>query len=492
MKKKSVPLAIVGIGCIFPKAENLTEFWSNIRNGVDAIIEIPETHWKPEDYFDKDPKAPDMTYAKRGGFLPTIDFNPMEFAIAPNAMEGIDTSQLLGLVVAKKALEDAGCGLGKKFNRDKTSVILGITGTQELVVSLGARLGHPMWRRALKEAGVDDAAAEAVVKNISESYVGWQESSFPGLLGNVVPGRIANYMDFGGTNCAIDTACASSLSAMHLAGLELASGKSDLVLSGGVDTFNHIFMYMCFSKTPALSPTGNIKPFDHKADGTMLGEGIGMVVLKRLEDAERDGDKIYAVIRGVGTGSDGKGTAVFAPKSEGQVRAMLDAYRLADIDPRTVELMEAHGTGTKVGDSIELTSSTKVYQSTSKDDSWCAMGSIKSQIGHAKAAAGSAGLIKVAMALYHKVLPPTINVEKPLDEIASGKSPFYVNTEKMPWMPSHDHPRRAGVSAFGFGGSNFHCVLDEYNKEKTEIDWDGNVQIIAFSAKNIEQLKDKL
>jgi len=486
------PMAVIGMGCIFPQSENLQEYWSLIKNRVDAMTDVPESHWKPEDYFDQDPKAPDMTYARRGGFLPTMDFNPMEFAISPNALEGTDTSQLLGLWVAKKAFEDAGCKLEEETVRDRTSVILGITGAQELVVSLGARLGHPRWRAALRDAGVEEAAAEAVIQNISGSYVSWQESSFPGLLGNVVAGRIANYFDLGGTNCVTDTACASSLTALHLASLELSAGRSDLVLSGGADTFNNIFMFMCFSKTPALSPSGNIRPFDHRADGTMLGEGIGMLVLKRLEDAERDGDRIYAVIRGVGASSDGKGVAVFAPKAEGQVKAMQRAYEVSEMDPRTVELAEAHGTGTRAGDAAELTSITKVFGSASRDKAWCALGSIKSNIGHTKAAAGSAGLIKAVLALYHKVLPPTINVEKPVEEIASGRTPFYVNTEKRPWLPREEHPRRAAVSSFGFGGSNFHCVLEEYNKEKTAIDWDGNVQIIAFSADNVEGLKEKL
>src|SRR5262249_10008247 len=174
-------------------------------------------------------------------------------------------------------------------------VILGVTGTLELVIPLGARLGHPIWKRALREAGVEEAVAEDVVQRISDSYVPWQENSFPGLLGNVVAGRIANRLDLGGTNCVVDAACASSLSAIHLAALELAAGRADLVLTGGVDTFNDIFMYMCFSKTPALSPTGSARPFDTKADGTVLGEGLGMVVLKRLDDARRDGDRLSAV-----------------------------------------------------------------------------------------------------------------------------------------------------------------------------------------------------
>ena len=262
--EQAVPLAIIGIGCIFPKAEGLDEYWSNIKTGVDAITQVPSTHWSRDDYFDCDPKAPDRTYADRGGFLPSIQFDPLEFGIAPSAIEATDTSQLLGLVAAKQALLDAGYGPDRCFDRDRVSVILGVTGTLELAIPLGARLGHPIWRRALKEAAVDDSVAEEVVQRISNSYVEWQENSFPGLLGNVVAGRIANRLDLGGTNTVVDAACASSLSALHVASLELCARRCDMVVAGGVDTFNDIFMYMCFSKTPALSPTGDSKPFDQQ------------------------------------------------------------------------------------------------------------------------------------------------------------------------------------------------------------------------------------
>ena len=488
----TVPLAIIGIGCLFPGADDHRQFWSNIRNGVDSISTVPDTHWKLEDYFDSNQKAPDMTYGSRGGFISPVDFDPLEYAIAPNTLEAIDTSQLLGLMVAKKALRDAGYGDGREFNRRNTSVILGVTGTLELVIPLGARLGHPRWRKALKDAGVSDDKMEQVISRISESYVEWQESSFPGLLGNVVAGRIANYFDLGGTNCVVDAACASSLSALHLATLELSSGKSDMVLAGGVDTFNDIFMFMCFSKTPALSPTGDARPFAHNCDGTILGEGLGMVVMKRLADAERDGDRIYAVIKGIGSSSDGKGAAVFAPQSDGQIRAMQNAYRCTGISPDTVELMEAHGTGTRVGDQTEITSLCTVYQQAGGEHGWCALGSVKSQIGHTKAAAGIAGLIKSALSLYHKVLPPTIKVEKPMDELISEDTPFYINTEKRPWIRRSDMPRRAALSSFGFGGSNFHCILEESKDQKKPADWDDTVQILAFSAATPEELKSEL
>ena len=493
-----VPLAIVGIGCLFPKADSPEAFWANIKEGVDAVTDIPPSHWNPEDYFNADPSSPDRTYARRGAFIDPIDFNPLEFGISPNNIEATDTTQLLGMYVAQQALRDAGYATskeatdGRPFNRDRTSVILGVTGALELVIPLGARLGHPIWRKALKDAGVESAVAEDVVQRIADSYVPWQENSFPGLLGNVAAGRIANRFDVGGTNCVVDAACASSLGALHLAAMELYAGRSDMAITGGIDTFNDIFMYMCFSKTPALSPSGNSRPFSAVGDGTILGEGLGVIVLKRLSDAKRDGDRIHAIIKSIGSSSDGKGNAVYAPSADGQVRCLLSAYRQADVSPRTIELVEAHGTGTKVGDAVEAEALAQVYRSDKSDGTWCALGSVKSNVGHTKAAAGIAGLIKAAMALDHKVLPPTIKVERPLELIEPGKAPVYVNAESRPWLPRADHPRRAAVSAFGFGGSNFHCVLEESTKEKTEIAWNDHVLLMPFSADSIDQLVTSL
>ena len=534
------PLAIVGLGCLFPKAAGPGFFWANVKHGVDGITEVPPTHWNPDDYFDADPKAPDMTYARRGGFLSAVDFNPLEFGIAPRDIEATDTTQLLGLVAAKQALVDARIrfadqknpsptpplrreglqtpapppflgegvgGRGSEVSRDRVSVILGVTGTLELVIPLGARLGHPKWKRAMRDAGIPQELADDAAGRIAESYVPWQENSFPGLLGNVVAGRIANKLDLGGTNCVVDAACASSLSAVHLAALELQAGRCDVAVTGGCDTFNDIFMYMCFSKTPALSPTGDAKPFAEAGDGTILGEGLGMVVLKRLADAERDGDTIYAVLKGVGSSSDGKGNAIYAPSAAGQKKALLAAYTLAGVSPDTIELVEAHGTGTKVGDTVEITALTDVYTNTpntfsrdpkgsanqgAKGKPWCAIGSVKSQIGHTKAAAGAASLIKAALAVYFKVLPPTLKVTRPVEPLLAPDTPFYVNTEMRPWLPRAEHPRRAALSAFGFGGSNFHAVLEEYRPEKTTPDWDGATEIVALGANTPQELVAEL
>ena len=482
---QQAPVAIIGIGCMFAQSPDQKSFLNLLLRGVDAISDPPSTHQFLNDYLDSDPKRPDHIYCNRGGYLPSVNFDPSEFGIPPTALEATDTSQLLGLVVAKQALSDAGYGSdGRTFNREKTSVILGVTGTQELVIPLGARLGHPLWRRALADAGVPERTAEDVIQRISEGYVPWQESSFPGLLGNVVAGRIANRLDLGGTNCVVDAACASSMSAIHMALLELTSGRSDMALAGGVDTINDAFMHMCFSKTQILSKSGNIRPFSKDADGTVLGEGVGMLVLKRLEDAQRDKDRIYAVIRGLGSGSDGKSQSIYAPRKSGQERALNRAYKHAGVTPESIGMVEAHGTGTRVGDQVEFKALCEVFRKSSSKGERCALGSVKSNIGHTKAAAGTAGLIKTALSLYHKVLLPTLKADPADPNLDVDNSPFFINHQLQPWLSDGDRVRRAGVSAFGFGGSNFHAVLEEHQPEKAEPTWDGTVEIAAFSAES--------
>jgi len=457
------PIAIVGVSALFPGSLDATGFWRDILAGKDLIGDVPASHWLVDDYFDADPTAQDKTYARRGGFLKPVDFDALGFGIPPSTMPATDTSQLLALIVAQQVLEDVARTRIDSMDRSRISVILGVTSAQELLFSMVSRLQKPVWVKALRETGLAESEVQAACARIADNYVPWQEASFPGLLGNVVAGRIANRLNLGGTNCVTDAACASSFSALAMAVNELQMGDSDLVITGGVDTLNDIFMYMCFSKTPALSPSGDCRPFSQQADGTMLGEGLGMVALKRLADAERDGDRVYAVLKGVGTSSDGRSKSVYAPVSEGQAKALARAYAQAGYGPETVELMEAHGTGTKAGDVAEFEGLRQVFDASGRTDrQWCALGSVKSQIGHTKAAAGAAGLFKIVMALHQKVLPPTIKVDAPNPKLALDASPFHLNTEARPWVRNADHPRRASVSAFGFGGSNFHLTLEEY------------------------------
>jgi acyl transferase domain-containing protein/acyl carrier protein len=456
-------IAIIGMASIFPKSKNLQEYWENIIQKVDCITDVPPSRWSIEDYYDPDPKAPDKTYCKRGGFIPDIDFNPMEFGLPPNILEVTDISQLLGLLVAKEAMEDAGYSESRQFNRERTGVILGVAIGRQLAVPLGARLQYPIWEKVLKNSGLSEVDTQKVIDKVKSAYVQWDENAFPGMLANVISGRIANRLDLGGINCVVDAACASSLGALKMAISELVEHRADMMITGGVDTDNSIFAYMCFSKTPAVSPGDKVKPFDVDSDGMMLGEGVGMLVIKRLEDAVRDTDRIYAVIKGIGSSSDGKYKSIYAPHSEGQIKALRRAYENAGYSPETVGLIEAHGTGTMVGDPTEFTSIKEVFGENNSQTQHIALGTVKSQIGHTKAAAGAASLIKTALALHHKVLPPTMNITKPHPKLNIESSPFYLNTETRPWISNQ--PRRAGVSAFGFGGTNYHVVLEEYENE---------------------------
>ena len=387
----------------------------------------------------------------------------MEFGIPPNQVEATDISQLLALLVAREALKDAGYG-DKPFDNEHTGVVLGVALARQLTVPLAARLEYPVWEKALRSSGIADADIKTIVDKIKSSYINWSPNAFPGMLANIVAGRIANRFDLGGMNCIVDAACASSFGALSMAISELTSGRANMMLTGGVDTDNSIMAYMCFSKTPAVSPSEQTKPFDVDSDGMMLGEGVGMMVLKRLADAERDGDRIYAVIKGVGTSSDGRHKSIYAPRPEGQMKALRRAYQEAGFEPTTVGAIEAHGTGTMAGDPAEFAALKAVFSENCQQQ--IALGSVKSQIGHTKAAAGAASLIKTALALHHKILPATINVTTPNPKLEIEDSPFYLNTQTRPWLKSASLPRRAGVSSFGFGGTNYHIVLEEHQPEQ--------------------------
>ncbi len=460
---KIEPMAITGVSVLFPGSTDSAGFWRDILAGKDLITEVPPSHWSIEDLYDPNPQAPDRIYCKTGSFLPPVPFDPLAHGIQPNILPATDTSQLLALLVAERALQDASQGRPGGVPRERISVILGATGTTELISHMSARLGRPQWESALRESGLDEQAVERISQRIADKFTPWQENTFPGFLGNVIAGRIANRLNLGGTNCVVDAACGSSLAALAAAVNELSVGSSDLVIVGGVDALNAPLMYMAFCRTHAMSPSGDCRPFSDQADGTVLGEGVGMFALRRLADAERDGDRIYAVLRGIGSSSDGRSKSIYAPVPEGQARAIRRAYESAGFSAGTVELIEAHGTGTVAGDQAELAGLRLVFEESGRADrQWCGLGSVKSQIGHTKGAAGVAGLFKAVLALHHKVLPPTIKVERPTPHFHIDSSPFYLNTQARPWVRDADHPRRAGVSSFGFGGTNFHVALEEY------------------------------
>ncbi|MEV6556985.1 SDR family oxidoreductase [Nocardia sp. NPDC051756] len=459
---ETVPVAIVGMAALMPGSRDLGEFWRNIMAGRDLVTDVPTSRWLIDDYYDPDPAAADKTYCKRGAFMPELPFDPIAHGMPPNTLEATDPSQLLAMLVAEQLIADVQRNLAGPMDRERTGIVLGAGGTG-LMGTMDARLQKPVWLTALREAGVPEGQAQDICAGIAAQFVEWQEASFPGLLSNVIAGRVANRFDLHGPNCTVDAACASSLAAISASVNALSLGQADLMFSGGVDALNTPFMYLCFSKTPALSRTGDCRPFSADADGTLLGEGVGMVALKRLADAEAAGDRIYAVIRGIGSSSDGRGKAIYAPAPDGQMRALRRAYAAAGYQPDTVELVEAHGTGTKAGDVAEFAALREVFAAAEPDArNWCALGSIKSQIGHTKAAAGAASIIKTTLALQHNVFPPSIKVDRPNPALDIETSPFYLSTEVRPWVRSADQPRRASLSSFGFGGSNFHATLEEY------------------------------
>ncbi len=452
-------VAIVGMSCLLPKAPDLQTFWENILNKVDAVSEIPKDRWNWELFFDADPKAKDKIYSKWGGFLEDRAFDPMLYGMPPASLRSIEPAHLLTLEAVRAAIDDAGY-LNRPFPKERTSVILGAGGgAADLGLGYGARSFMPM----LEELPEFEGRSKEIVERLDGVLPEWTEDSFAGILTNVAAGRVANRFDLGGSNFTVDAACASSLAAVSLGLRELENGTSDMVVAGGIDTMQNPFTYLCFSKTHALSPRGKCRTFDETADGIAISEGIVILVFKRLADAERDGDRIYAVIRGAGSSSDGKDRGLTAPRPEGQARALRRAYAKAGVSPASVGLVEAHGTGTAAGDSAEVQALTKVFSEAQAERQRCAIGSVKSMIGHTKCSAGAAGLAKAAMALHRKVLPPTLGVEKPNPRARFEESPFFVNTEARPWLANPDgQPRRAGVSAFGFGGTNFHVVVEEY------------------------------
>ena len=450
-------IAIVGMACYYPGANSLGEYWENILRLQYDVIEVPGTHWDWRPFYDPDPRARDKIVSKWGGFLGEIPFDPLRYGITPKSMLSIEPLQLLLLECVRTALCDAGYER-RPFNRERTAAILGVGGGgSPLAVAYGFRSCLPL----LDNLDTLPVKSNDILDQAKDFLPEWTEDSFPGFLLNVAVGRIANRFDFGGSNYAIDAACASSLAAVHACVRELEQGTADVAVAMGADTVQTPFAFMAFSKTHALSPQGRCRPFDADADGIVLSEGIGAVILKRLEDAERDGDTIYAVVRGVGASSDGKDKGLTAPNEAGQIRALRRAYQKAGIAASRVGLIEAHGTGTVVGDRTEAAALARVLVESGADGQSCALGSVKSLIGHSKCAAGIAGLIKTAKALHHRILPPTL-VESPNPQVVDESSPLYLNREPRPWVQEPTHPRVAGVSAFGFGGTNVHLVLEEY------------------------------
>ena len=478
-------IAIVGMSCLFPQAPDVGAYWRNICAKVDAVGDPPESR-DMAPYLERGGDT--GLYCVRGGYIGDLArFHPAEFGVMPSAVDGAEPEQFVALELAGRALSDAGVP-DLPFNRERTQVILG-RGTfvnRGTLTQFQHGIALDQFIGLLRELHPEHSEEE--LREIRERLRAGLPPSTPEVAGgnasSLVSGRVANRFDLMGANYTIDAACASSLIAVEHAIQALRAGRCDAVLAGGVQVSTTVPIHRVFCHLGALSRKKQIRPFDQDADGTMLGEGAGMVVLKRLSDAERDGNRIYAVIRAVGCSSDGRAKAVLAPRVEGEALSLRRAYEEAGISPATVGLIEAHGTGMPVGDETEIRALRQVFGD-APGSSRCALGSVKSMISHLLPASGIAGLIKAALAVYHKVLPPTIGCEQPNPKLEIDKTHFYFNTETRPWIHGADAPRRAGVNAFGFGGINAHAIVEEYRpadencQASFQTEWDSELVVIA-------------
>ncbi|HEY2834221.1 MAG TPA: beta-ketoacyl synthase N-terminal-like domain-containing protein [Sporichthyaceae bacterium] len=462
-------VAIVGMAVLLPGAPDLDTYWRNLVAGIDAIAEVPEHRWDPA-YYDPSaanatgPAAPDRIYCRRGGFVDEYAVvEPTRFGIMPSSVSAIEPDQLIALHVAEAAIADAG-GPDRLPDRDRVGVILGRGGylTPGLVrLDQRVRTVHQMLRTLGQLAPQLGAEQLGAIRDAFVAQLGPDRpESAIGLVPNLAASRIANRLDLRGPASTVDAACASSLVAVDAAVAELIRGRCDVMLAGGVHHCHDITMWSVFTQLGALSASQRIRPFHRDADGVLMGEGTGVVVLKRLADAERDGDRVYAVIRGTGVASDGRTAALANPDPGGQTRAVRAAWAAAGLDPTapgSIGLLEAHGTGTPVGDAAELTTLQEVFGGPEGDRARAVLGSVKSMIGHTMPAAGVASLVKAALAVHHGVLLPTLHCDQPHPALAGTR--FRTISAAAPW--ESDGPRRAGVNAFGFGGINAHVVLEQ-------------------------------
>jgi len=463
-------IAIVGVGAILPDAPNVPTFWKNIKQGRYSISEVTPERWDPSFYFNTDPIAPDKTYSKIGGWVREYTWDPAKWhlAIPPRVTDAMDQAQKWAIAATREALEDYGYPK-RPLDGDRVAVILGNAMAGEKHYQTSLRVNFPEYAHALEEsptfAGLPDRTRQEITSELHDG-IGQHlppitEDTMPGELANCIAGRIANIYNFHGPNFVCDAACASAMAAISAAVEGLLSRDFDAVITGGIDRNMGAATFVKFCKIGALSATGT-RPYAEGADGFVMGEGCAIFLMKRLADAERDADKIYAVLRGIGASSDGKGKGITAPNPIGQKFCLERAWENAGISPNTATLFEGHGTSTRVGDVVEAQMLSEMLKKQNLPDHSIPLGSVKSNIGHLKGAAGAAGLLKATLALHDKMLPPSANCEHPSPDIDFSHSPLYVNTELKPWAAPADVPRRAGVSAFGFGGTNFHLVLEEH------------------------------
>ncbi len=508
------PIAIVGMSCLFPMAPGLAPFFGNILAGRDCLREPNEQEWDTIKY--QHPAGSDFKkiYCVRGGFVSELaDFDPLKYGVMPRAVNGADPDQFLALRVAVEAMADAGYN-NLPTSIDKGEVILGRTSAPGQGAMTMIQQGQTVDQMLALVQKLHPEISHDDIRHLAEllhgSLAPTNSDTVPGVMPNLLAGRIAQRLGFKGRNMLMDAACASSLIAVETAVRDLRLGACDVALAGGIHINSFACFYQMFCALTALSPNQDIRPFDQAADGTILGEGIGAVVLKRYSEALENNDRIYAIIRGVGSSSDGHGTSLLAPSHEGESLAIRRAFEDAGVSPKSVGLLEAHGTGTPAGDAAELQAVQETYGADSKESGWIALGSVKSMIGHTQAASGMAGLIKAALSLYHRVLPPTLNVTAESKSADWNKHPCRISTQTRPWIHPKVHPsveqseglkttvepRRAAVSAFGFGGVNAHVILEEFEdsdeSKRPALFKEWETELIVLSADSNQDLAKQI
>ncbi|MGA7050250.1 MAG: beta-ketoacyl synthase N-terminal-like domain-containing protein, partial [Mycobacterium sp.] len=424
------PIAIVAVACRFPGAPDPEGFWEVLSGGVDAIREIPDDRFDVDEYYDPDPEAPGKIYTRYGGFLDRIDgFDPEFFGISPREAMWMDPQQRLMLEIAWEGLERAGYSHAA-LRGSRSGVFVGVAANE--------------YSQLLSAKGVESIEAHFITGNAL----------------NVIAGRVAFALGLEGPAMAVDTACSSSLVAVHQACQALHSGDCDLALAGGVNVLVSPASIIATSRARMLSADGRCKTFDAAANGYARSEGCGILVLKRLSDAERDGDSICAVISGSAVNQDGASSGLTVPNGGAQQRLITAALTRAGLVGGDVDYLEAHGTGTSLGDPIEVQAAAAAYGAGRDADRPLLIGSAKTNIGHLESAAGIAGLIKVVLSLQHGVLPQNLHFENPSPHIPWDSLPVRVVDKAIPWQ-ANGRPRRAGTSSFGFSGTNAHVLIEE-------------------------------
>ncbi|MCP4160487.1 MAG: SDR family NAD(P)-dependent oxidoreductase [Deltaproteobacteria bacterium] len=456
-------IAVIGLNGNFAEASNVNQFWNNLRDKKNLMKEIPIDHWDYRPWYNENPNTTNMTYCKWGSFIDDVDkFDASFFNISPREAEWMDPQLRLLLQSIYATGEDAGCI--NQLRGTNTGVFIGV---------------------CFHDYG----------DKIAEMNIPVDPYSGSGNASTVIANRVSFLFDFTGPSIAVDTACSSSLVALHNACQAIRNNECDMAFAGGANLLLSSLHYRYFCSIGALSPTGRCHTFDKDADGYTPGECIASVLLKPLDHAKRDGDQIYAIIKGSAALHGGYTPSFTAPSVAGEENVILKAWENAGIDPETISYIEAHGTGTKLGDPIEVNSLKKAFKHFTKKEHFCAIGSAKANIGHTEGAAGIAGLLKVILQMKHQQIPALPFFKKLNPYIQLDKSPLYINTENGEWQSPEGVPRRAGVSSFGFSGAYAHVVVEEYISENTTRDQifltNENPALIVLSAKNEDRLKEQ-